>query len=116
MVGRGQDLRNDRVGELRIVDAAVELGHRHGRRQGLLQRFREYRAQRRIVQMPPGCRDARSPSAHQERDRPLGAGDQAAHMLGQLLQFASFGAHRGNCLVVAVRAGWWRDVSDLAHG
>jgi hypothetical protein len=31
-------LLDDRVGELRIVDVAVELGYRHGRRQGLLQR------------------------------------------------------------------------------
>jgi len=65
---------------------------------------------------PPAVVMREALQRHQERDRPLGAGDQAAHMLGQLLQFASFGAHRGNCLVVAVRAGWWRDVSDLAHG
>src|SRR5678816_1906588 len=48
---RCHHLLDDRVGELRIVNVAVEFGYRHGSRQGLLQRFREHRAQRRIVQM-----------------------------------------------------------------
>ena len=93
MTDRGDYRLDDRVRELRIVVVAVELGHRHGRP---LQRFREHRAQRRIVQMPLGVVVVREAlQGHEVGDWPLGAGDQATDVLRQLLQFASLGAHRG---------------------